>query len=101
MISCLCKDNNQQTLQGFKFLLLETPALVTCFPANHGNTAWRAGLTIIASKQDGQGEHVKVAHLLGKDLYNVLCKAVQSTLHKGIRYLTESALLGIPNNVGE
>jgi hypothetical protein len=34
-------------------LLLETPAIVTCFVADHGNTAWRAGLpSIAASKQD-------------------------------------------------
>jgi hypothetical protein len=52
---------------GFEFPLLDGPAIPICFLADHGNVAWRAGLTIMGSKADGQGGHVKRAHLLGKD----------------------------------
>jgi hypothetical protein len=58
---------SKQPVAGFKFPLLDTPTVVTCFLADHGNIAWRAGLTVIANEQDGQGGPVKVAHLLGKD----------------------------------
>jgi hypothetical protein len=56
---------NKQPINGFKFLLLDTPSIVACFLADHGSIAWRAGLTIIASDLDGQGEPVKVSNLLG------------------------------------
>jgi hypothetical protein len=76
LISRLNTNNKHQlAIQGFKFRLLDTPAIVTCFLAYHGNIAWRAGLTIIASKNYGQGKPVKVAHLLGKDSYDILTKA--------------------------
>jgi hypothetical protein len=89
-------DNNQLAIQGFKFPLLDTPAIATCFLADHGNIAWRAGLTIIASENEGQGEPVKVAHLLGKDSYDILLKKAQPILDEGIRHLQDCAL----NNVG-
>ncbi len=74
--------------------------MASCFLADHGNIAWRAGLTIIASENDGQGEPVKVAHLLGKDLYDILLKTAQPTLDKGLRHLQDCALLVIRNNAG-
>jgi hypothetical protein len=92
-------DNSKQPIVGFKFPLLDTPTIVTCFLADHGNVAWRAGLTIIANEQDGQGEPVKVAHLLGKDSYDVLCNTAQPILNEGLSYLQGSALLVIRNNV--
>jgi hypothetical protein len=45
-----------QPISGFKFLLLDDLAIAMCFLAGHRNMAWRAGLTIIGSKSDGQGE---------------------------------------------
>jgi hypothetical protein len=56
------------------------------------------GLTIVASKQDGLGEPVKVSHLLGKDVYDVLLSTAQPILNYGFRYLQNSALLVICNN---
>jgi hypothetical protein len=62
--------HNKQPIEGFSFPLLDTPAIVACFLADHGSIVWQAGLTIVASKQDGLGKPVKVLHLLvGKDLY--------------------------------
>jgi hypothetical protein len=55
---------------------------------------------IIASENDGQGKPVKVAHLLGKDLYDILIKTAQPILGKGLRQLQDCALLVIRNNVG-
>jgi hypothetical protein len=52
--------------------------------------AWRAGLTIIGSKSDGQGKPVKLAHLLGKDSYNVLENTVNHDLRKGLSLLQAS-----------
>jgi len=92
-------DNSKQPIVGFKFPLLDTPTIVTCFLADHGNVAWRAGLTIIANEQDGQGEPVKVAHLLGKDSYDVLCKTAQPMLNEGLSYLQGSALMVIRSKV--
>jgi hypothetical protein len=89
---------NKQPINGFTFPLLNTPAIVACFLADHGNIAWRAGLTIIASDDDGQGEPVKVSHLLGKDSYDVLCHTAQPLLNEGLAYLQDSALLIIRNN---
>jgi hypothetical protein len=91
--------NSEQPIQGIKFPLLDTPAIATCFLANHGNIAWQARITIIASEQDGQGKHVKVAHLLGKDSYDVLANTAQPLLNYGLSYLQDSALLVIQNNV--
>ncbi len=99
LICRLKTDNNQLAIQGFKFPLLDTPAIATCFLADHGNIAWRAGLTIIASENDGQGKPVKVAHLLGKDSYDILLKTAQPILDKGLRHLQDCALLVIRNNV--
>jgi hypothetical protein len=40
LISRLNTDNNHQlAIQGFKFPLLDTPAIATCFLADHGNIA--------------------------------------------------------------
>jgi hypothetical protein len=101
LISRLHDSDSNQPIKGFKFPLLDTPAIVACFLADHGNIAWRAGLTIIASEQDGQGEPVKVAHLLGKDSYDVLLNTAQPILNKGLSYLQDSALLVIRNNVDD
>jgi hypothetical protein len=88
-------DNSKQPIIGFDFPLLDTKTIVTCFLADHGNIAWRAGLTVIANEEDGQGEPVKVAHLLGKDSYDVLCNTAQPILNEGLSYLQDSALLVI------
>jgi hypothetical protein len=64
-----------------------------CFLADHGNVAWRAGLTIVASEADGQGEPVKLAHLLGKDSYNVLENTFNPDLRMGFRLLQSLSLL--------
>jgi hypothetical protein len=64
-----------------------------CFLADHGNVAWRAGLTIVASEANGQEEPVKLAHLLGKDSYNVLDTTVNPDLQMGFRLLQSSSLL--------
>jgi hypothetical protein len=87
--------NTNQAIQAFNFPLLDTPAIITCFLADHGNTAWRAGLTIITSKQDGQGEPVKVTHLLGYDSYDALIHTAQPILNEGRSHLQDSALLVI------
>jgi hypothetical protein len=42
---------------------------------------------------------VKVAHLLGKDLYDILIKTAQPILDKGLGHLQDCALLVIRNNV--
>jgi hypothetical protein len=84
----------------FQVLLLDTLAIATCFLADHGNIAWQAGLTIIASKQDGQGEPVTIAHLLGKDSYDVPCNATKPMLDRSLYHLQESSLLVTGNNVG-
>jgi hypothetical protein len=94
----LTTEKSKQPLKGFKFPLLDTPAIATVFLADHGNIAWQAGLTVIASEEDGQGEPVKVSHLLGKDSYDVLCSTAQPILNKGLSYLQDSALLVIWNN---
>jgi hypothetical protein len=93
--------NSKQSIKGFKFPLLDTPAIAACFLADHGNIAWRAGMiTVIASEQqDGQGEHVRVAHLLGKDSYDMLASTAQPSLNYGLSYLQDSTLLVIRNNV--
>jgi hypothetical protein len=78
---------------GFQYPLLDGLAIPMCFLANHGNVAWRAGLTIVASEADGQGEPAKLAHLLGKDSYNVLENTVNSDLRMDFRLLQSSALL--------
>ncbi len=67
-------------ISGFQFPLLNLLAISMCFLADHGNVAWRAGLTIVASEADGQGEPVKLAHLLGKDLHIVLENTVNPDL---------------------
>jgi hypothetical protein len=72
LVSRLQATGNKRTIEGFKLPLLDTPTIVACFRADHGNIAWHAVLSIIASEKDGQGKPVKVAHLLGKDSYNVL-----------------------------
>ena len=77
---------------GFQYPLLDGLAIPMCFLANHGNVAWRAGLTIVASEADGQGEPVKLAHLLGKDSYNVLENTVNPDLQMGFRLLQSSLL---------
>ncbi len=77
---------------GFQFPLLDGLAIPMCFLADHGNVAWRAGLTIVASEADGQGEPVKLAHLLGKDSYNVLENTVNPDLRMGFRLLQSSLL---------
>jgi hypothetical protein len=51
------------------------------------------------SKQDGQGKPVKIAHLLGKDPYAVLCNTAQPILNKGFNFLQDSTLLVILTNV--
>jgi hypothetical protein len=71
LIGRLQGTGNNKPITGFRFPLLDTPAIVACFLADHGNIAWRAGLTIIANDSDGLGEPVKVSHLLGKDSYVV------------------------------
>jgi hypothetical protein len=80
---------------GFKFPLLNTLAVPVCFLADHGNVAWRAGLTVVASEEDGQGEPVFLSHLLGKDSYEVLENTVAPDIRKGLQYLQEAALLVI------
>jgi hypothetical protein len=72
---------------------LDVPAIPMIFLADHGNAAWRAGLTIVGSEADGQGEAVKLAHLLGKDLYDVLEKTVDPDLRKAFELLQASSLL--------
>jgi hypothetical protein len=71
-----------------------------CFLADHGNIAWPAGLTVIANEQNGQGEPLKVVHLLGKDSYDVLCNTAQPILNEDLSYHQDSALLIIRNNAG-
>ena len=88
---------NKQPIEGFSFPLLDTPAIVACFLADHGNIAWRAGLTIVAREQDRLGEPVKVSHLLGKDSYDVLLSTAQPILDYGFRLLQDSALLVVCN----
>jgi hypothetical protein len=82
-----------QPISGFKLPLLDDLAIAMCFLTNHGNVACRAGLTIIGSESDGQGEPVKLAHLLGKDLYSVLENTVNPDLRKGFSLLQASSLL--------
>jgi hypothetical protein len=55
-----------QPILGFKFQLLDDLAIAMCFLADHGDVAWRAGLTIIGTKSNGQGGPVKLAHDLRK-----------------------------------
>jgi hypothetical protein len=62
-----------------------------CFLANHGNIAWRAGLTIVCSETDGQGEPVKLSHLLCKDSYD------NPDLRKGFELFQASSLLVVGN----
>jgi hypothetical protein len=78
---------------GFKFPLLDTMAIPMCFLADHGNVAWRAGLTVVASEEEGQGEPVFLSHLLGKDSYEVLENTAAPDIRKGLQYLQESMLL--------
>jgi hypothetical protein len=65
-----------------------------CFLADHGKVIWKAGLNIMGSETDGQGEPVKLAHLLGKDSYNVLFEnTVNPDLQKSFMLLQSSSLL--------
>jgi hypothetical protein len=80
-------------ISGFRFPLLDNLAIPMIFLADHGNVAWRAGLTIVGSETDGLGEPVKLAHLLGKDSYNVLENTVNPDLQKGFGLLQASSLL--------
>jgi hypothetical protein len=88
-------------MSGFQFPLLDTPAIPMCFLADHGNIAWRAGLTIICSEMDGQGEPVKLSHLLGKDSYDILEATVNPDLRKGFELLQASSLLVVGNGENE
>jgi hypothetical protein len=65
-------------ISGFPFSLLDGLTTPMCFLADHGNVAWRAGLTIFASEADGQGGPVKLAHLLGKGFVQSLREYCQS-----------------------
>ena len=47
----------------------------------------------MGSEADGQGEPVKLAHLLGKDSYDVLEKTVNPDLRKAFELLQASSLL--------
>ncbi len=82
-------------MEGFHFPVLDTPAMITCWLANKGNIEWRAVLTIIGGKRDGQGKPVKVAKLRGKDSYAVLCSTAQPILNKGFSFLQDSTRLVI------
>jgi hypothetical protein len=69
-----------------------------CFLADHGHIlARRAGLTIVCSETDGQGEPVKLFHLLGKDSYDILESTVNPDLWKGFELLQASSLLVVGN----
>jgi hypothetical protein len=69
-----------------------------CFLADHGKVIWKAGLNIMGSETDGQGEPVKLAHLLGKDSYNVLFEnTVNPDLQKSFMLLQSSSLLVASN----
>jgi hypothetical protein len=51
----------------------------------------------------GQGEPVKVSHLLGTDLYDVLCNTAQPILNEGLSHLQGSSLVlvgVVQHNVG-
>jgi hypothetical protein len=80
-------------IPGFEFPLLDVPAIPMLFLADHGNVAWRAGLTIVGSEADGQGEPVKLAHLLGKDSHIDLEKTVNPDLQKAFELLQASSML--------
>ena len=89
----ITRIRGRKQISGFQFPLLDGLAIPMCFLADHGNVAWRAGLTIVASEADGQGEPVKLAHLLGKDSYNVLENTINPDLRMGFRLLQSSSLL--------
>jgi hypothetical protein len=82
-----------QPISGYKFPLLDDLAIAMCFLANQGNVAWTAGRTIMRSKSNGQGEPVKLAHLLGKDSYSILENTVNSDLQKGFSLLHQASSL--------
>jgi hypothetical protein len=80
-------------ITGSECLLLEGPAIPMCFLADHWHVAWRAGLTIMGNKADGQGGPVKLAHLLWKDSYRILEKTKNLDLQKAFNLLQASFLL--------
>jgi hypothetical protein len=80
-------------ITGFEFPLLDVSGIPMIFLADHGNVAWRAGLTIVGSEADEQGEPVELAHLLGKDSYDILEKTVNPDLQQGFNLLQASSLL--------
>jgi hypothetical protein len=43
LISRVHAIGNKQPFEGFSFWLLDTPAIVAYFLANHGNIAWQGG----------------------------------------------------------
>jgi hypothetical protein len=83
----------EKQITGFEFPLLDVPAIPMIFLADHGNVAWRARLTIVGSEADGHGGPVKLAHLLGKDSYDILEKTVNPDLRKAFDLLQASSLL--------
>ncbi len=78
---------------GSKIQLLDVPAINLTLLADHGSVAWGARLAIVGSEADGQGEPVKLAHLLGKDSYDILEKTVNPDLRKAFELLQASSLL--------
>jgi hypothetical protein len=65
-----------------------------CFLADHGNVAWRAGLTIVGSEADGQGGACKACPSLGKGFIWHLGEDSKPWPATGSQFTTSILLVG-------
>ena len=78
------------TCRGMKFPLCDTKCLAVVFLADHGNTAFRAGITLVADDKSGPGDFKKVAHLRAKESVLMLQNTFLNDLVVGIEQLQGS-----------
>jgi hypothetical protein len=97
----MARVSSGKKVEGIEFPLVDQNCIAMSFLADHGNVAWRAGLTLISDEDDGQGKVTPVAHLLAKDEYALLKESgIAAVLDKGIVKLQASALLVVTNDSG-
>jgi hypothetical protein len=87
--------------EGMEFPRTDQNCIAMSFLADHGNVAWRAGLTLMSDEDDGQGKVTPVAHLLAEDEQSLLKElGIAAVPDKGTAKLQASALLVVTNDSG-
>jgi hypothetical protein len=68
----MAQASSGEKAEGMEFPLTDQRCIATSFLADHGNVAWRAGLTLMSEEDAGQGKVTPVAHLLAEDEQSLL-----------------------------